>query len=159
MQGISNQSTTLASSLAPILKATEKPDGKTPNIKVKPVHISTFDENLGSPGEVAFLEDYSVIYLDASSKTVTRLGIHHGILANYCLPRKEEVTCLAVRGKYFYLGGNKHVMKIPMWSNTGPSEYIRLPQAQKHMDQLFILKDDTLMMKDKHKIRIDNPET
>ena len=159
LQGISNQSTTLASSLAPILKATEKPDGKTPNIKVKPVHISTFDEHLGSPGEVAFLEDYSIIYLDDSSKAVTRLGIHHGILANICLPRKEEVTCLAVRGKYFYLGGNKHVMKIPMRSNTEPSEYIRLPQAQKNMDQLFILKDGTLMMKDKHKIRLYNPES
>ena len=152
-------STDLTTNLNLFLKKTEKLQYKLPDVGVKPVHICTFDEHLGSPGELAFLNDNSVIYLDTQSKTVTRIAIHHGILANYCLPNREDITCLAVQGKYFYLGGNKQVMKIPVMQNTEPSEYIKLPKEQEGMDQLQVLKDGTLVMKDKSVIRSFNPET
>ena len=99
---------------------------------MRPVHISTFDEHLGSPGEAAFLEDNSVIYLDTQSNTVARIGVHHGILDNYCLPNKEPITCLAVEGKHFYLCGNKHTMKKPILQNSESNQYIKLPMSKKH---------------------------
>ena len=133
-------STNLTTNLNLYLKNTEKPEYKLPDVRVKPVHICSFDEDLGSPGEAAFLKDNSVIYLDTQSKTVTRIAIHHGILANYCLPNREDITCLAVQGKYFYLGGNKQVMKIPVMQNTEPSEYIKLPKEQEGLDQLQVLE-------------------
>ena len=157
LEEIYDLSTNLTTNLNLYLKKTEKPEYKLPDIRVKPVHICTFDEHLGSPGEVAFLKDNSVIYLDTQSKTVTRIAIHHGILANYCLPNREEITCLAVKGKYLYLGGNKQVMKIPVMQNTEPSEYIK--QEQEGLDELQVLKDGTLVMKWKHIIRSFNPET
>ena len=163
LEDIYNLSTNLATNLdlycRPMLKRAEKPEYKIPDPAVKPVHISTFDEHLGFPGEVAFLEDNSVICLDTQSKTVSRISVDHGLVANYCLPNNEKVTCLATQGKYFYLGGNKHVMKIPMLSNMEPSEYIRLPEVQEGLDQLQVLKDGSFMMKDRHIIQTYHPET
>ena len=160
LEEIYKLSSNLTTNLSLYLKKSEKPQHKLPDVRVKPVHICTFFEQLASPGEVAFLDDNSVIYLDTEWKTVTRIGgIHHGILANYCLPNREEITCLAVQGKYFYLGGNKQVMKVPVMQNTEPSEYIKLPEVHKGLDQLQVLKDGTLVMKGKSVIRSFNPET
>ena len=159
LEEIYDLSTNLTTNLNLYLKNTEKPEYKLPDVRVKPVHICTFDEDLGSPGEAAFLKDNSVIYLDTQSRTVTRIAIHHGILANYCLPNREEIMCLAVQGKYFYLGGNKQVMRIPVMQNTEPSEYIKLPKEQEGLDQLQVLNDGTLVMKYEHIIRSFNPET
>ena len=153
MLELDNVSSKLSVYLPLYLGKIKKPKYIIPDIKVKPIYISTFDEQLGSPGEVAFLEDNSVICLDTQSKTVSRISADHGLLANYCLPNNEQVTCLATQGKYFYLGGNKHVM-----SNTESSEYIRLPEVQEGLDQLQVLKDGSFM-KDKHIVQIYDPET
>ena len=141
------------------LTITDKPEHKLPEMKTKPVHLITFINHLGSPGQVAFLEDNSVIYLDEQSKTVSRVGITHGLVANYGLPNKEDVTCLAVQGKYFYIGGNKHVMKVPMLHNTEPSEYIRLPEEQEELRQLLVLADGTLWLQGKHSMHSYHPKT
>ena len=121
------------------LKITDKPEYRLPEMKT--VHLITFNNHLGYPGQVAFPVDNSVIYLEEQSKTVSRVGITHGLVASYCLPNEEDVTCLAVQGKYFYIGGNKHVMKVPMLHNTEPSEYIRLPEEQEELKQLLVLSD------------------
>ena len=158
-QDINDISMNLAINLDLYMNKMKEPEYMIPAIKVRPVPISTFDEYLGYPGEVAFLEDNSVIYLDTQSNTVARIGVHHGILDNYCLPRKEKVTCLAVQGKHFYLCGNKHVMKKPMLQNSESNQYIKLPDERKTPDQLYVMNDGTFMIKHKQIIRSYHPET
>ena len=141
-----------------IVTRNTKTDSMGP-FKVKPVHISAFDEHLRSPGEGAILEDNSVIHFDTQSNTVARIGVHHGILDNYCLPNKEQITCLAVEGKHFYLCGNKHVMKKPMLQNSESNQYIKLPDERMTPDQICVKKDGTFMIKHNQIILSYHPET